>query len=200
MTTKQPFLTYILIGICAVVAFASELGDNREIIGNFLISEYYRNGQNFLPEVMAGEFWRLITPIFIHFSVMHIAFNSLWLWDLGGVIEQLGQPWKLGAMVFGIGLVSNLAQYMFSGPMFGGMSGVVYGLLGYVWAQGKFNPFAQVTLHSQIMIMMLIWFVLCWTGILGPIANMAHTVGLVAGVFWGWLEATLAVARSKRNR
>lgn len=198
MNSKQPFLTFTLIGICVIVAIASELGENREIVGNFLISEYYRNAQIFLPEVMEGQFWRLITPIFVHFGILHIAFNSLWLWDLGGVIERLGQPWKLGAMVIGIGLISNLAQYLFSGPMFGGMSGVVYGLLGYVWSLGKFNPFARVVLHPQIMLMMFVWFVLCWTGLLGPIANMAHTVGLVLGVAWGWTEAMLV--KSKRNQ
>lgn len=82
-------------------------------------------------------------------------------------------------------LLSNLAQYFWSGPSFGGMSGVVYGLLAYIWVQGKFNPRAGLGLEQNIAIMMLIWFVICWMGLVGNIANMAHTVGLVSGAILG---------------
>jgi len=187
--SQQPVLTIILVGICVVIALASNLGENRLIVENFLISKYRGQGIWLLPEIRAGEYWRLITPIFIHFGILHIVFNSLWLWELGGAIERTSQAWKLGALVFVIGLLSNLAQYFYGGPFFGGMSGVVYGLLGYVWAQGRFNPNARLILHHYIMVMMLVWFALCWTGWLGPIANMAHTVGLLVGLLWGWLEA-----------
>jgi len=200
MSSRKPLLTYALIGICIIVALGTGLGENRQIIQNFLISGYTSHQGGFLPEFLAGQYWRLITPIFIHFSIMHIVFNSLWLWQLGGVIELPNQQWKLGAMVFGIGIFSNLAQYMFAGPFFGGMSGVVYGLLGYVWAQGKFNPSARLILNPQITVMMMIWFVLCWTGLLGKIANMAHTAGLVAGVIWGWSEATIQKKKIASSR
>ncbi len=189
LKSRQPVLTITLIGVCALIALASNLGENRAIIENFLISKYIGEGVWFLPEVKAGQYWRLITPIFIHFGLMHIVFNSLWLWELGGAIERTSQPWKLGALVLGLGLSSNLAQYIHAGPLFGGMSGVVYGLLGYVWAQGRFNPYARLILNQYVMIMMLVWFALCWTGMLGPIANMAHTAGLLMGLIWGWLEA-----------
>lgn len=197
--TRQPLLTTTLIGICIVIALASNLGENQEIIGNFLISKYYGHGKWLLPEIQAGQYWRLITPIFIHFGLLHIAFNSLWLWELGGAIERVSQAWKLGALVLLIGLGSNLAQFVYGGPMFGGMSGVVYGLLGYVWAYGRFNPNARLILNQYVMIMMLVWFAVCWTGLLGPIANMAHTAGLVLGVAWGWLEAFHFI-RQRRGR
>lgn len=190
-------LTGTLIGVCIVIAFASNLGENRAVIENFLISKYHGQGIWFLAEVRAGQYWRLITPIFIHFSAMHIIFNSVWLWDLGGAIERTSQPWKLGALVLVIGLCSNLAQYIYDGPLFGGMSGVVYGLLGYVWIQGLFNPYARLILNKYIMIMMLVWFALCWTGMFGAIANMAHTAGLVMGMVWGGVEAVLARARMR---
>ena len=191
-----PVLTVVLVAICVVISLASNLGENRAIIENFLISRYPAHGQWLLPEIQRGQYWRLITPIFIHFGLLHILFNSLWLWELGGAIERTSQAWKLGVLVLVIGLLSNLAQYFYAGPYFGGMSGVVYGLLGYVWAQGRFNPAARLVLNQSVMAMMMIWFVLCWTGWLGPVANMAHSAGLLAGLLWGWLEAQ----GSKRKR
>jgi len=53
--------------------------------------------------------------------------------------------------------------------------------------QGKYNPRAGIGLHQHIAIMMLIWFFVCWFGLVGHIANMAHTVGLICGVIFGFL-------------
>ena len=68
------------------------------------------------------------------------------------------------------------------------MSGVVYALLGYFWMQGRYNPRFGVALHQTTVTMMLVWYVLCWTGIFGPIANWAHTAGALAGIAWGFLD------------
>jgi GlpG protein len=98
--------------------------------------------------------------------------------------------------VVATGIASNVAQYALTGsPLFGGMSGVVYGLLGYAWMQSRFNPTFGLALHTSTVTMMLVWYVLCWTGMLGPIANWAHTAGLAMGVAWGFLAA-----QRRRNR
>ena len=68
------------------------------------------------------------------------------------------------------------------------MSGVVYGLLGYIWIRGKFDPGSGLYLHSSTVIMMLIWFFACLSGYLGQIANTAHTVGLLMGMAWGFVS------------
>jgi GlpG protein len=73
--------------------------------------------------------------------------------------------------------------------MFGGMSGVVYALLGYVWMRGKYDPASGLFVPPPTVTMMLIWFVAGWTGILGPIANMAHGAGLVLGMAWGYFSS-----------
>jgi membrane associated rhomboid family serine protease len=176
-------LTLVLIVISVLVAIVSKFGSNFEVLYPFFITKYVGVG---LPEIMDGEVWRLITPIFIHFGAIHILFNMLWLFDLGGVVEvRQGSP-RLGILVGVIAVISNLAQFYYGGPSFGGMSGVVYGLLAYIWVQGKLNPRFGLQLHQYIVYMMLIWFVVCWTGLLGPIANMAHTMGLVMGLILGW--------------
>jgi GlpG protein len=145
--------------------------------------------------VLRGEVWRLVTPIFLHFGIWHLLFNLLWLFQLGSMIERRLGTGTLAAVVLGTAALSNLAQALVSGPNFGGMSGVVYALAGYVWMRGKHDPNADVYLDPQSMQWLLIWLVLCFTGLLGPVANTAHVVGLVAGAVWGRLAAWRAWRR-----
>lgn len=177
-------LTMVLIVVCVVVALASSFGDDVRFLYPFFITAYIGHG---LSEIMSGEVWRLITPIFVHFGIIHILFNMLWLYDLGSAVEQSRGSPHLGMLVGVIAVLSNLSQFFWAGPLFGGMSGVVYGLLAYVWIQGRLNPRSGLALHPQVALMMLVWFVLCWSGLIGSIANMAHTIGLVCGLVLGWL-------------
>ena len=174
-------LTAILIALSLAVAVLSKFGSDFQFLHFLFISEY-RQG---LSEISEGQLWRLFTPIIIHFGLIHIAFNMIWLYQLGSAIEQRQSIKRMAILVIVISLLSNLAQYFWSGPNFGGMSGVVYGLLAYIWVQGKYNPRAGIGLDKNIAIMMLIWFVICWLGLVGNIANMAHTVGLVSGAVLG---------------
>ena len=175
------------------LALASGFGTKLDLLRPFFISERL---DLLLPEVRAGQVWRVVTPVFIHFGVIHIVFNMLWLWELGGALEQRLGAVALGTMVVGLGVASNLAQYFYQGPGFGGMSGVVFGLLGYIWVQGHLNPRFGLRLHKPIVIMMLVWFAVCWLGLVGNIANMAHTAGLLLGAAWGYVSIKLGRPRS----
>jgi len=174
-------LTAILMIISIFVALVSDFGRDFQLIHVLFISEYSQG----LKEILNGELWRLFTPAFIHFGIIHILFNMLWLYQLGSAIEQSQHIKRLAVLVIVISLFSNLAQYFWAGPMFGGMSGVVYGLLAYLWVQGKYNPWAGIGLDQNIVVMMLVWFVICWLGFVGNVANMAHTIGLVTGAILG---------------
>ena len=186
MRRSFPTLTVSLISICFVTSLMSNFGSLTEVLQPLFISSSPQLG---FQEIMSGQVWRLITPIFIHFNLLHIVFNMLWLWDLGKLLESTRGTWYFGFFILVTGVLSNIAQYVLEGlPYFGGMSGVVYGLLGYLWMQGKFNPRFGYVLHQPIVYMMLVWFALCWTGLFGPIANWAHTAGLIIGVIWGYLE------------
>lgn len=179
-----PPVTVALIGVSVAVALLSGLGSSVSTLYPLFIAE---PGSAGFQSILSGQAWRLLTPIFIHFGVMHVLFNMMWLWDLGGVIERRkGWPFFVG-FVLAVGIASNVAQYAIQGsPFFGGMSGVVYGLLGYVWISGRRNPHSGFGLHKQTAVMMFGWYVLCWTGLLGPIANWAHTAGLLIGIAIGF--------------
>ncbi|HCN89940.1 MAG TPA: hypothetical protein DIT28_12310 [Oxalobacteraceae bacterium] len=193
MVKQYPPLTVALIALCVAVALLSQLGASQEVLQYLYIADPHSEG---LAAVGNGQVWRLLTPIFIHFGIMHLVFNMMWLWDLGGLIEAKKGSWFLGGFTLAVGIPSNLAQYLLGGsPFFGGMSGVVYGLLGYIWMQGRYNPRFGHVLHKSTVVMMLAWFVLCWTGLLGPIANWAHSASLLIGVAWGYLERNKSPAR-----
>ena len=182
-----PPLTTALLAISLIVSLLSGFGKNLQPLLPLLIASDPRLG---LQEILQGQWWRLITPVFLHFGLLHIIFNMLWLWDLGGAIERYRGIRLFAALVLFSGISSNLAQYAWSGPAFGGMSGVVYALLAYVWVQGRFYPRGGIGLPRPVAIMMLVWYVLCWTGLIGPVANMGHSAGLLAGLLAGFVPPT----------
>jgi len=191
-------LTIVLIVVSITVTLLTDFGKKDQFVRPFSITEHrVQNGyvywQRGLPEIRHGQIWRLFTPMFLHFHFLHIFFNMLWLRDLGSMIEARKRPWMLLVLVLVIAGTSNLAQYVVTGdPAFGGMSGVVYGLLGYIWMQGKFDPASKLSLEPQTVIFMVAWFFLCFTGYVGPIANTVHAAGFGVGLAWGFLAARLS--------
>lgn len=191
-------LTYLLILISVGVFIATSLGENFEPVNMLWFSEYAHAGSFWrrivdLPELRQGQIWRLVTPIFIHMGLVHIVFNMMWLADLGSMIEGRQSTGLLSRLVLGLAVGSNVVQYMVTGhPHFGGMSGVVYGLIGYMWIRGKYDPGCGLRLHQQTVVMSIVWFFLCFTGWLGPVANGAHAGGLAMGMAWGWLAGRRA--------
>jgi GlpG protein len=188
-----------LIVASVAVTLLADFGKKDQFVRPFTITQLqnYVYGERDLPEIRQGQIWRLFTPMFLHFHILHILFNMLWLRDLGSMVEARKNAWMLLVLVLVIAGVSNLAQYVVDGPAFGGMSGVVYGLLGYVWMQGRFDPASKLSLQPQTVTFMIVWFFLCFTGLVGNVANTVHAVGLSVGIAWGFAAAHLAVARRR---
>ncbi len=165
--------------------------DNYNLVRLLTFFDFERvNGklESFIP---TGQYWRLITPIFLHFSLAHIVFNTLWLWDLGRRFEKnMGSGNTLITIVL-MAMGSNVTQYIFSSDnLFGGMSGVIYGLLGYAWVWGFICPSRSLQIPQGVINFMLIWLVVCMLGFtelmgLGAVANAAHVGGLVIGMLLG---------------
>lgn len=142
-----------------------------------------------------GEYWRLFTPMFLHFGIFHLAFNALWLWEFGRRIEGALGSLHLLMVILVTGAFSNWGQYYFGGPsLFGGMSGVLYALLGYLWIRHWLAPNPALVVPRGIIVFLLAWLLLGLSGIIdffmqGSIANAAHVAGLVSGMVLGALFA-----------
>ncbi|KDN26583.1 intramembrane serine protease GlpG [Vibrio fortis] len=173
-------VTLSIMLLCVVIFALQQLGFNQQI---FQILHFPAlDGQQW-------QLWRWLSHAVLHFSVMHIAFNILWWWQLGGDIEK-----KLGGLkllqIFAISsALSGAGQYWVEGANFGGLSGVVYALVGYLWVVSTKAPQLGLTIPRQIVGFMLIWLVLGYMQPFMAIANTAHLAGLIAGVGIGWIDS-----------
>ncbi|WP_372768003.1 rhomboid family intramembrane serine protease GlpG [Pseudoalteromonas sp.] len=127
-----------------------------------------------------------LTPTIMHFSAMHLIFNLMWWMYLGDKIsEQLGKRFLV--LVFIVtALASNWLQFSLENANFGGLSGVVYGLLGFCWLYGHIAGNTKLAISPSIVGFMLVWLVLGFADVLFiNMANWAHLGGLVAGALLG---------------
>jgi GlpG protein len=149
-------------------------------------------------KVMQGEIWRVFTPALLHMSFLHILFNMLWFKDLGYAIEFSFGKYFLIKFILITAFISNILQFASHGPSFGGMSGVLYGMLGFIWVYKNLNPNFEYSLPKSDIYLMIFWFFLCLSGILEMIANMAHAGGIVSGILIAvFMDFKLEKARLK---
>jgi GlpG protein len=184
-------VTLLLMAASIVTAFFTDLGGKESAVAQLTIVPYEIHGQmiHYLPlgQVWYREPWRLITPIFLHFGFLHIAFNMLMLLQLGALIEAARGSWRFLAFALLIAVPSNVAQYLWSGPQFGGMSGVVYGLFGYLWMKSRYEPGSGFYVAPNTVVWMVGWFVLCLFQLIPgvAVANAVHTAGFAVGIVLG---------------
>jgi GlpG protein len=163
-------------------------------------------GEEVLFQSFNGQYWRLVTPVFLHFEWLHIVFNCLWLWELGRRVEHVLRHFNTVMLFLVIAVVSNVSQFVFGGAgLFGGMSGVVYGLLGFSWVAPLLQPRWQIQPSSPVMLFMVGWLVACMVGIVeqlgfGAIANAAHVGGLLCGVLLGAVFGAISRAGGDKTR
>lgn len=159
---------------------------------------YFMTVSNTLEQ---GEWWRFVTPMFLHFSLLHIVFNLLWVWEIGRKIEVLNSSLVLVFVVIVSSVLANMMQYLLFGPsLFGGMSGVVFGMLGHAFLWDRMMPSRRLGISNAIYVFMLVYLLVGFTGVidllgLGALANGAHLGGLLAGVFTGGLTGLLSKYR-----
>ncbi|MYA65908.1 MAG: rhomboid family intramembrane serine protease [Gammaproteobacteria bacterium] len=144
------------------------------------------------PVLMA----RTLTPMFLHFGELHLVFNMLWLWYFGRQLEPRRPRWLYPAAILFTSFTANTAQYLLGGGNnFGGMSGVVYGLLGFAWVMQKMLPGGRPILSDQMFMVFVFMLVAMELLASSWIATAAHIGGLLAGLFLG-----IVVAAAMRRR
>jgi GlpG protein len=181
-------ITALLFAVCIVVAIVSGLGSYPERVAILFYPILASDGLlTLLADIKSfSDLGRTFTPMFLHFGELHLIFNMLWLWYFGRQLESIQSIWSFGALVLVTSFVSNTTQYMVNDANnFGGMSGVVYGLVGYTWVIHKLMPKSYLSLNSN----MLVFFVVALVGmeILASslVATAAHVGGLLSGLVLG---------------
>ncbi|MEX0618647.1 MAG: rhomboid family intramembrane serine protease [Pseudohongiellaceae bacterium] len=178
-------VTLGLMIISLVVAVVSQLGYAAHRV-DFLF--YPLLASDSLPALLAGidslgELLRTLAPMFLHFSELHIVFNLLWLWYFGKQLERVQPSWLFLGIVLLLAFVSNTTQYMYSNQAnFGGMSGVVYGLVGYAWLINTLVPGYRLMLNNAMFGFFVVALVVMEVVAGSWIATAAHIGGLLTGL------------------
>ncbi|MCY4183614.1 MAG: rhomboid family intramembrane serine protease [Gammaproteobacteria bacterium] len=194
-------LTIALMLACAAVAAHTRLG-----------AEAWRLNFLFYPPLETGSFAallgdianplllaRTLAPMLLHFGELHLVFNMLWLWYFGRQLEPRRPRWLYPAVIALTSFTANTAQYLLGGGNnFGGMSGVVYGLLGFAWITQKLLPGTRPILSDQMFGIFLVMLVAMEIFASSWIATAAHLGGLLAGLFLGIVAAAAMRGRRKR--
>ena len=191
----SPVNTLLIVGSVLVTLYTA-WGQDEERLRLFVISLWPAASPRAWAEILGGEVWRLFTPMFLHYSVQHLGFNMLGMVNLGRPLEKVCGSRAYASLCLILALLTNVGEYLINGaPNFGGMSGVLYGLFGYIWMRGRCDPGFVLQMPTETIVIALVWFVACFTGKLGPIANGAHSIGLVVGAVWGVAAGRAALRR-----
>ncbi len=149
--------------------------------------------------IREGQVWRVISPCFVHGDIFHLAFNMLWLMALGSQIERKIGFFRYLILILIIGVVSNTAQYLMTGPYFLGFSGVICGMASFIIEREQQAPWEGYGFSRRVYssLLFFIWalvalavvafLVECYVHLRFPIsfANTAHLSGLAIGVALG---------------
>jgi GlpG protein len=189
-------VTMVLIVLSCIGAVIGGL--NLPSMRWFTFFDYDQLGNYLVFDFAQGQYWRLFTPMFLHFSLLHIAFNMVLLWFWGRKIEATQSGRRMFAVVMLLAMLSNIAQAIYSGPsLFGGMSGVDFGLFGYCLAWTWVFPHSILKVEKPLVIMMLFSLAMGFVNLggafgVGAVANVAHVSGLIFGLILGLAMAFIA--------
>jgi membrane associated rhomboid family serine protease len=192
ITADPRLLTKILIGINLAVFIAVQTSSS--LLNDLLLIGTWPPAP-FVPTegVAEGEWWRLVTSMFTHEAIWHIAFNMLSLWWLGGPLEAaLGRARYLALYVVS-GLAGSALTYLLAAPTTAslGASGAIFGLFGATAVLMRRLQNDMRPIIALLVINLIVTF--GWSNI----AWQAHIGGLVAGVIIGY--AMVHAPRERRS-
>lgn len=145
-------------------------------------------GAIYPPAIKAGQYWRLVTAIFLHIGLLHLAFNTWALYQLGTLFEWIFGSGRLLATFFVTGICASVASVVFTNNIAAGASGAIFGILGALIVMiRRSRHWRSPKRAGGILEMLVFWAVInivigfSWEGI----DNAAHIGGMVTGALMG---------------
>jgi rhomboid protease GluP len=161
-------------------------------------------GANFGPYTIGGQWWRLLTCVFVHIGITHIALNMWCLWGLGRLAESVYDRWTFGAVYLITGLAASVASLAWNPiGVSAGASGAIFGIAGALIAAlylGEFSLPKTVVSGLLKSVLKFAGYNLVLGAFLGHTDNAAHVGGLVSGLILGALIARVAPQRDEAGR
>jgi rhomboid protease GluP len=178
--SRRPLFTYIFLGanIAIFLLMALAGGSTNE-------STLMAFGVKSNPEIARGEWWRFITPIFIHIGMLHLFFNSYALWIVGPQVEKLYGAARFVILYVLTGVAGVYASYFYHPQsVSAGASGAIFGLFGVLLVFGvryrnSIPPFFKRAVGTGVLPVIVINLIIGFT--IPAIDNSAHIGGLLAG-------------------
>ena len=189
---RQTPITTCIIGLTILLAIITSLGSD---LSAFSVLLYPLFDASRLPGSLIElnpvlALIKTVTPMFLHFGELHLVFNMVWMWYFGKQLEQTLPAWLFLSTIILISFTGNTVQYLVSGyNNFGGMSGVIYGLLGFSWIVSKFQIKKNMIITNSLFLFFIVSLVLMEVFASSKIATAAHVSGLVSGLIVGILYA-----------
>jgi rhomboid protease GluP len=153
-------------------------------------------GANYGPYTVSGQWWRLLTCVFIHGGLLHIAFNMWCLWDLGRLAESVYGHWTFAAVYLITGVSSSLMSVAWNPVVLSvGASGAIFGIAGALIASFYLGEFSLPRAAMSGMLRSVVVFVgynLFFGAVIARTDNAAHVGGLLMGLLLGALIAKVA--------
>jgi rhomboid protease GluP len=186
-------LTQVLFGANLAVFLAMAFASSSVIDFPGQVLEW---GANVGPYTLSGQWWRLVTYMFMHEGLMHIGFNMWCLWDLGALCESLYGRWTFGAIYLLTGIGAGLASVAWNpGVLSVGASGAIFGLAGALISSFYLGEFSlpSVAIRGTLKsLLVFAGFNLFFGSMFPGIDNACHIGGLITGLILGALIARLA--------
>ena len=187
-------LTHILFGANVAIFLAMALagGSLLDFTGEVMV----HFGANFGPYTLSGQWWRLVTYMFLHGGLMHIAFNMWCLWELGALCESLYGRWTYAAIYLITGVAGGVASVGWNpGVLSVGASGAIFGLAGALMASfylGEFSLPREAIKGTLRSLLFFVGFNVLFGIMISGVDNACHAGGLVSGLIAGALIARVA--------
>ena len=172
----KPYMTYALLGIMVLVYLLMTISGGTENVANLV-----RFGAKYNPLIRAGEYWRLLTPIFIHIGFTHILMNGITLYFIGQYVETLFGHWRFLLIFLASGIAGNLASFAFSPSLSAGASTSIFGLFGAFMMLGESFSRNQAIVSMARTFLLFIVLNIATDIFVSGIDIAGHLGGLVGG-------------------